>query len=189
MSNYDQLFFLLEERSMHETLKILLPRIIPDHIYYKCIPHEGKHDLEKSIPRKLRAFPKSTKFVVVRDKDSGDCIAVKQKLVDLCKQANRSDTLIRIACHELESWFLGDLKAVEQGLELNKGKLSKLQNKAKYRNPDRLASPKQELQRIAPDYQQIRGSRAIATYLDLRNNASESFQVFVKGIQQLVEEW
>lgn len=189
MSDYEQLYFLLEERSMSETLNILLPRIIPNHIYYKCIPHEGKQDLEKSIPRKLKALPESAKFVIVRDKDSGDCIAVKRKLADLCNLANRPDTLIRIPCHELESWFLGDLKAVEQGLNIKTGKLRKLQNKAKYRDRDRLASPKKELQRLAPNYQQISGSRAIATYLDFGNNTSESFKVFIGGIKKLVEEW
>ena len=54
----------------------------------------------------------------------------------MCQQANRPDTLIRIACHELEAWYLGDLAAVEQGLELKK--LGKLQNQRKYRNPDNI---------------------------------------------------
>lgn len=189
MSNYDRIIFLLEERSMHEMLKILLPKIIPDEIYYQCIPHEGKQDLEKSIPRKLKAFPKTAKFIIVRDKDSGNCKLVKQKLAKLCKQANRPDTLIRIPCHELESWFLGDLKAVEIGLEIRSGKLSKLQNKNKYRNPDKLTAPKKELLSIAPGYQQISGSRAIATHLDLNNNMSKSFQVFIKGIKKLIKEW
>lgn len=67
--NYDyNLVFLLEESSMKEMLELLLPRILPDNINYLCIPHESKSDLEKSIPRKLKAWNSpNTKFVIVRD--------------------------------------------------------------------------------------------------------------------------
>lgn len=47
--------FLLEERSMKELLEGLLPRLFPG-LPFLCIPHEGKRDLERSIPRKLRAW-------------------------------------------------------------------------------------------------------------------------------------
>lgn len=49
------LVFLLEELSMKVFLEGLLPRVLPEHIGVQLIPHEGKSDLEKSIPRKLRA--------------------------------------------------------------------------------------------------------------------------------------
>ena len=173
---------------MAEMLKILLPKIIPDDLTYKCIPHEGKQDLEKSIPRKLKAFPKETKFVIIRDQDSGDCLKTKQKLFQLCQQGNRNDILIRIACHELESWFLGDLKAVENGFKLKAGKLAKLQDKVKYRKPDNISSPKQELKKLVDIYQPISGSRAIANYLDIEINRSKSFHVFICGLKNLIGE-
>jgi hypothetical protein len=69
-------------------------RIIPSEITYKCIPHEGKQDLEKSIPRKLKAWHKPAKFIVIRDKDSADCLKAKQKLLKLCQQGDRPDTLL-----------------------------------------------------------------------------------------------
>jgi hypothetical protein len=100
MSNFE-LVFLLEEPSMKETLENLLPKILSPEIKYKCIPHEGKQDLERSIPKKLKAWTKPAKFIVIRDKDSDDCLIVKQKLLKLCQQGNKPDTLIRIACHEL----------------------------------------------------------------------------------------
>ncbi|MFM2313803.1 MAG: hypothetical protein RLZZ04_3079 [Cyanobacteriota bacterium] len=187
MNNFE-LIFLLEERSMEETLNALLPRIIPLGITYKCIPHEGKQDLEKSIPRKLKAWHQSAKFIVIRDKDSADCLEAKQKLLELCQKGDRPDTLIRIVCHELESWFLGDLAAVEKGLQLKAGKFSKLQNNQKYRNPDNIAAAKQELQKIAPDYQPIRGSRAIAPHLNLQSNTSKSFQIFLEGVNKIITE-
>ncbi len=183
--NYSfNIVLLLEERSMKEMLKILLPKIVPDDITYKCIHHEGKQNLERSIPRKLKAFPKQTKFIILRDKDSGDCIQVKDKLFQLCQQGNRPDTLIRIPCHELESWFLGDLAAVEKGLRIKSGKLARLQNKAKYRNPDNIGAAKQELRQIAPNYQPISGSRAIAQYLNPNNKGASHFG---KSIEQTNE--
>jgi hypothetical protein len=140
-----ELIFLLEELSMKETLEVLLPKLIPSNLRYRCIAHEGKQDLEKSIPRKLKAWNQPAKFIIVRDKDSADCKQVKQQLLELCQKGNKSDILIRIACHELESWFLGDLAAVEQGLNLKSGKLKKLQNNQKYRNHTVLTSSFKEL--------------------------------------------
>ena len=52
------LVFLLEERSMKEFLDILLPKILPENVGFRTIPHEGKSDLEKSIKTKLKAWTK-----------------------------------------------------------------------------------------------------------------------------------
>ncbi len=181
--SYD-LVFLVEEDSMKEMLNYLLPRIIPNHIKFICIAHEGKQDLEKSIPRKLRAWNKPAKFIILRDQDSGDCIQIKNTLFQLCQQGGREDSLIRIVCHELESWYLGDLKALEK---IFGGQLSKKQKNRKYRNPDQLNSAKQELRRIIPQYQPISGSREIAKYLDLDNNTSHSFRVFLQGLKKILD--
>ena len=103
-----RLVFLLEEYSMAVLFEGLLPRIYPD-LPFLCISHEGKQDLEKSIPRKLRAWQEpGVRFVIVRDKDEGDCRRVKARLYSLCQTGRREDSLIRIACHELEAWYLGD---------------------------------------------------------------------------------
>jgi hypothetical protein len=40
-----QLVFLLEEPSMAEVLKVLLPKVLPDNIGFKLIIHEGKQEL------------------------------------------------------------------------------------------------------------------------------------------------
>ena len=115
------LVFMLEEESMKAMLDIMLPKILPEAVEFRCIPHEGKHDLEKSIPRKLKAWQTpDTYFVIVRDKDSADCKEVKQRLTDLCVKAGRSDSVVRIACHEMESWFLGDLAALGQAFNIPK---------------------------------------------------------------------
>ncbi len=122
----------------------MLPEDFPKPI---VIPHEGKVDLVKSIPRKLRAWQTpDTRFVIVRDQDSADCNMVKQQLVSLCEKAGRPDSLIRIACHELESWFLGDLQTVATVFDLPR--VAKLDNKQTYRDPDQLSS--RELKKLVP---------------------------------------
>ena len=112
-----RLVFLLEEYSMAVLFEGLLPRIYPD-LPFLCISHEGKQDLEKSIPRKLRAWQEpGVRFVIVRDKDEGDCRRVKARLYSLCQTGRREDSLIRIACHELEAWYLGDTEALANAFE------------------------------------------------------------------------
>ncbi|MGK7931540.1 MAG: DUF4276 family protein [Microcystaceae cyanobacterium] len=182
--SYD-LVFLLEERSMKELLENLLPRIIPTNITFICIAHEGKQDLEKSIPRKLKAWETKTQFIILRDQDSGSCFKIKEQLLDLCEKGRRKDSVVRIVCRELESWFLGDLLAVEKAF---KKSVSHKQNHKKFRNPDKLNSAKQELRRLVPEYKPISGSRAIAQYLDLKNNTSKSFQVFIDGLNKIIEQ-
>lgn len=180
-----QFVFLLEEESMKACLNVLLPRILPDGITFKCIPHEGKQDLEKSIPRKLKGWNQpNTRFVIVRDKDSADCIEVKNRLLRLCQEAGRNDVLVRIACHELESWFLGDLNAVEQAFKLDN--IAKLQHKRKYKNPDQLSNASEELEKIVKSYRKVSGAKEIAQHLSLKNNCSISFNNFLKGVSRLI---
>ena len=99
-----RIVFLLEERSMQVLLDGLLPRLFPD-LPFLWVPHEGKRDLELSIPRKLRAWREpGVRFAVIRDNDGGNCVQLKAALRQLCKAGSREDTLIRIACQELEAW-------------------------------------------------------------------------------------
>ena len=116
-----RLVFLLEEYSMSVLLTGLLPRLFPD-LVFQCLPHEGKQDLDRSIPRKLRAWREpGVRFVVVRDNDGADCADLKAELVAQCAAGGRDDTLVRLACQELEAWYLGDpargRHALREGLQ------------------------------------------------------------------------
>ncbi|NEO93320.1 MAG: DUF4276 family protein [Moorea sp. SIO3G5] len=187
--NYD-LIFLLEERSMKNVLDQLLPKIIPDEITYLCIPHQGKQDLCKSIPNKIKAFQYSpdTRFIIVHDQNSHDCKKLKSELLEICQTAGKSNNvMIRIICHELESWFLGNLAAVEKAYNMKPNSLSKQQSKKKYRNPDQLNSAKQELKGLVKEYYPGIHSKKIAPHLSLTDNTSHSFQVFIKGIKHILE--
>lgn len=180
-----EIVFLVEEPSMKEFLKVILPKVIPDNILYTIIRHEGKQDLEKSIPQKLRAFRQpETRFVVLIDQDSNDCIVLKNCLLELCQEGGRENCLVRIVCHELESWFLGDLAAVGQAYNMNT--LARRQSEAKFRQPDRLGNPAQVLKLLVPDYQKISGARAVSKHMKLSENGSYSFAVFLNGLQKVI---
>lgn len=182
-----KLVFFLEEPSMKEMLKQFLPKIISNsdhHIQY--IVFEGKNDLQKRVGLKLRAWHQNaeTRFIILHDQDSNNCVQLKQQLRKIC-HSNGKDVLIRIACTELESWYIGDLKAV--AIALSQPHIAKLIPKSKYRNPDTLANAAEELGTITHKiYQKVAGSRAIGAELDADRNTSNSFNIFVAGIRNLV---
>ena len=121
----------------------------------------------------------------MRDQDSGDCRAVKRSLVEQCRLAGRDDVLVRVACHELESFYLGDLRAVERGLALSG--LSSHQQTRKFRDPDALGNAAEELKKLTRQaYQKRGGSRAIGVHLALDGtNASRSFNTLIDGLRRL----
>lgn len=179
------LVFLLEDRSMRVFLESFLPRILSHDFSYTLIHHEGKTDLIQSIPRKLRAWnTPGTYFIVLIDQDSRDCLELKQMLKELCQEAGRPETLIRIACRELESWFLADLQAVETNFQRHG--LARLQNQRKYRNPDFLGSPSQELSKLLPGYGKVVGAQQLGAILQIENERSSSFLNFVRGLETFV---
>lgn len=180
------LVFCLEEESAKVLLEGILPRLLPDNWTFMCIPFKGKQDLEKNLARRMRGWLKPhTQFVVMRDQDAGDCVILKNRLAELCVQAGKPNAMIRIACRELESFYFGNMEAVEKGLQIDN--IAKLKTKAKYRNPDRIGNPSEELMKITDGvYQKVSGSRAIAPYLDLELNSSRSFNVLIAGIKRLI---
>jgi len=178
--------FFLEERSAQEMLKGLLPRLLPRGAFsFRCIPFEGKRSLQKQLPIKLRGWrAPNTLFVVLQDQDNADCHELKHLLAGLCDKAGKPETLIRIVCRELESWYLADLKAVEKGLEM--ANLFRHQNTPRYRDPDKKPYPAKMLQNLTGGaYQKMAGSRAIGPHLDLDNTRSASFRNFITGVRRI----
>lgn len=182
-----ELVFLLEEASAKAMLQGLLPRLLDDRIQVRLITFEGKQDLEKQLPLRLRAYINPcARFLVLRDQDSApDCRVVKRKLVRLCESAGRgAESLVRIACHELETIYLADLKATESALGING--LSKKQSTSRFRQPDRLESPSGELSKITNgNYQKVGSSRLIGPLLEIDNERSATFKNLVSGIRRL----
>ena len=182
-----QIVFFLEERSAREMLEGLLPKIVPPDTHVEYRVFEGKRDLDKRLAKHLLAwYQPNTRFVVLRDQNHSDCHTIKAGLTKQCAACGKPDALVRIACHELETFYLGDLAAVARAI--GPQGLARHQNKAKYRNPDQLANAAQELKSIAPSYQKIASSRAIAPHLNITQNRSPSFNALVSGIQKLLRE-
>ena len=175
-----KIVFLVEEQSMEYLLNGILPRVLPSGIDFKVVPHQGKQHLQKSIPIKLRNWTEpNIRFIIVHDKDSWDCKVLKQELIDLSKQAGRADTLVRIACVEMEAWYFGDLEAVGQAFDKD---ISKYIRKGKYRIPDSIQNPKAEIKKIIPNLQQISAAIEISSHMNIEKNTSHSFNVFLEGV-------
>jgi len=179
-----EIVFSLEESSARAMLEGFLPKILPDELGRRFVVFEGKQDLEKQLVKRMRGYRvPDVKFVVLRDQDAADCKPIKAGLVKKCAQAGHPEALVRVACHELESWYLADLAAVEAGLGVRG--LVKLQKKRPYSKPDGQPNPSHTLQRIAPSYQKVGGSRAIGPHIDPENSRSRSFANLVAGIRRL----
>ena len=177
--------FLLEEYSMKVLLEGLLPRLFPD-LPFLCLPHEGKQDLKKSIPRKLRAWREpGVRFVVVLDNDGSDCLTLKQNLVDITRRSGRTDTIVRIVCQELEAWYFGAPAALANAFD--RPNLLAIAGRARFRDPDAIAQPARALAERVEEFQKVSGARRMAQALT-RENRSRSFQVLIAGIDGLAAE-
>lgn len=91
--------------------------------------------------------------------------------------------LVRIACRELENWYLGDMKAIEK--VFTKFKASKYLNKAKYRNPDNVHGS-YELSKIINNFSKGIASREIPKNMNLEENRSPSFNHLLTGIKHFL---
>lgn len=184
------LVFFLEEASARVLLEGIWPRLVaPDrNVNPQYRVFEGKQDLERQLERKLRGFQNPNACIIVmRDQDRDpDCRSVKRHLREICRRAGRAEAVIRIACHEIETFYLGDLHAVERGLDIPG--LAARQRRAKFRNPDLLRHPSMELEKLtAKRYQKVSGSRVIAPHLDLGSRRSPSFWHLIQAIRNAVE--
>ena len=185
-----ELVFLLEEESAKSMLLGLLPRILDPQVQPRLMVFEGKQDLEKQLTKRLRGYMNPhARFIVLRDQDSTpDCKVVKAKLLGLCAQAGRQAvSLVRIACHELESFYLADLRAVEVALGVTG--LARHQSSARFRSADRVQSPSRELGKLTHGaYQKVSGSRLLGPHLDLANDRSASFKNLIAGVRRWEQE-
>ena len=167
-----QVEILVEEPSMDNFLQVILPLILPQgyqvgiNVFVR--PHQGKQDLQKSIPKKIQAFShfwRPVKVLILQDQDNEDCEKLKNNLMGICRRAGNCPRLVRIACRELESWYLGDMDAIEAVYPSFKAE--KFQNKKKFRNPE-TCFPSYELKKIIPNFQKGFASREIPKHMEIK---------------------
>ncbi|GGD10122.1 DUF4276 family protein [Aquisalinus flavus] len=193
--SYPEVVVLTEEPSIKEVILKIWGKV-PDssEVSLKCIVHEGASDLERSIPRKLKGWQNPhARFLILRDNDTADCMVRKNKILALCEAANKHEHCkVRIVCQELESWFLGDLKAVEDANLADKA-ISHKQRHMPYREPDTIQSPIPKLdallkKEIIVSNQKITIARTIAPHIDVERNLSPSFQNTFSALCRLAGE-
>ena len=107
---------------------------------------------------------------------------LKQDLLRICESTGKP-LLVRIACHELEAWYFGDLHAVSAAYGRD---VTGLALKSKYRIPDSIVNPKRELKKYVPELEQIDGAKRIAPHMNLQANTSHSFNALLYGIESIL---
>ena len=106
------IIFLVEDYSMRKFLEGILPRLGFASHHFEIKHHNGKEDLLANLSKVIPTLSKrAAHLIVLIDKDKQDCVQLKQKLQEKMAWCFCQYTL-RIACYELESWFLGDLDAI-----------------------------------------------------------------------------
>ncbi|BAQ63583.1 DUF4276 family protein [Geminocystis sp. NIES-3709] len=130
-------------------------------------------------------------------------MALKQKLEGIAKQTgfitktsrtNNQDfqVLNRIVVEELEAWFFGDINAIRQAYPRVSQNLI---NQKPYRNPDNIKGGTWEaLEKILNKAGYFQGglqklvcAREISGYMNLNENRSKSFQIFVQGLLEIIK--
>ena len=196
---------LVEEYSAEEALNNLLPKLLPPDVDFKVIHFRGKPDLLNKLPDRLKGYrswlPDDWRIVVICDRDSEDCLALKQKLEDIATKTgfttpstasnDQFHVLNRIAIEELEAWFLGDASAIAKAYPKVKETFA-TQNK--YRLPDEISGGTWEaLERLLRNkgyhpggLNKVEAARAISLHMKPECNRSVSFQQFCTGLSALV---
>ena len=163
---------------------------------------QGKPDLLKRLPERLKAYKapiyENYKIIVIVDRDNQDCRALKNQLEDiaqkegiLTKSSAKVDYRIinRIAIEELESWFFGDVQAINAAYQ----KIPlRIINKERYRDPDAIKGGTAEaLEKILKDKKYYTRmpkpevARKISFHMEPERNTSKSFQVFRDALKDL----
>lgn len=181
----------VEEPSAKNVLEVILPQILPGNVYFQIYPHQGKQDLEKALNSTVPSISKThgARILVMRDQDNEDCKDVKKKIIELLRGSS-APTLVRIVCHELESWFLGDLIAVSKAYP--RFKPDSVSSRANFRDVDEIINANEQLLSIIPEYSgrtrlpKIEVSESIAPFMNLTSNNSKSFNNFLSGVNKLI---
>jgi hypothetical protein len=197
--------FLVEEQSAETALQILIPRIIGPDVGFRIHSHEGKQDLLKKLPDRLRGYrawlPDDWRIVILIDEDRQDCRALKERLEGAAAAAGlttkskpgprgRFQVVNRLAIEELEAWFFGDVPALTEAYP---GVPPTLGRRRGHRDPDSIAGGTWEsLERILKRAGHCRAgmvkmetARRVSTFMDPDRNTSRSFRIFRDSLRQV----
>lgn len=194
--------FLVEEPSMEEFLRVLLPRLLPHDRTFAIHSFRGKPDLRRKLDARLRAYsrwlPEDWRIVVMVDRDEDDCLALKGEFETAARNVGlrtRSaapgcswQVANRVVVPELEAWFFGDWEAVRDAYPRVSATTPK---QSRYRDPDSINHTWEAFERIlkrhryfATGLRKTEVARAVATHLVPDRNRSHSFRVFLNAIRE-----
>jgi hypothetical protein len=194
--------FLIEEESAESALQHLIPAILGTDVAYRAIRFQGKPDLLKKLPDRLKGYsnwiPDDYRIVVLVDEDRQDCRMLKQELETVATRAGLItkstaregsvfQVLNRIAVEELEAWFFGDVDALRTAYPRVSPNLHK---NHRYRDPDAISGGTWEaLERVLQQngyfqggLPKIQAADEIAQHMVPERNTSRSFQIFHAGL-------
>ena len=196
---------LVEEPSAQEALRFILPQVLGDVPTFDIHVHQGKKDLLRKLPGRLRGYshwlPDDWRIVVLVDNHHQDCRVLKANLerealkagfvTKSSPRSGRLQVLNRIVVEELEAWLLGDLVAVQTAFPKVPGSL---RSGSRFRDPDAIrGGPCEALEKLlrrAGYYKaglpKVEAARRIATHMEPARNRSKSFQVFREGLVHFI---
>lgn len=186
---------------MEAALRLLLPKILGD-ISFLTISFQCKQDLLKQLPIRLKAYkrslPKNYALLILVDRDSDDCRKLKQKLENMAIEAklltktnagkgNLFQVINRVVIEELESWFFGDWRAVQEAYPRVSARIPQ---SAAYRDPDSIRGGTWEaFERVLQNagyfktgLAKFENAKAVAQHMDPNRNKSTSFCAFRDAI-------
>lgn len=198
----------VEEPSMAAFLQEFLPRHLDPAVTWKPIDYGSKPRLLTELPKRLHGYAKYAaeyrpRVLVLVDRDSEDCIKLKQRLESYCGDAglatisNRTasgdfDVVNRIVIEELEAWFFGDFTALDAGWP----GMARHAKTARYREPDGIIGGTHEaLLRAFQSARHLQGlnrlpkietARTMAQHMAPDRNQSPSFKQFWRGLNDLL---
>ena len=170
-------------------LQGFLPRVLPKgyaldaNVFIR--PHQGKSDLIKSLRQKaprLHEYDPPVRLLVIHDQDANDCVELERTLTDTIDKGRRADfpLCVRIACRELENWYLGSLPEVERLYPASRA--SQLVAKRKYRDCDRLNGAAEMESLTKKAFAKTDCARRMGPIIAIEGSRSVSFGWFVRGL-------
>lgn len=191
---------LTEEQSAKTFLHNIMPKILGGEDTYSIYNYQGKHDLIKKLPNRLRAYhnpPLNThKIIILIDRDSGNCKDIKNQLENIACNAglttktmdpNNFQVITRVVIEELESWYFGDIVALHEAYPIIP---KNLRQRKGYCTPDTIPKPSNRLLRLLQsEYAEtnhlpkIDVAQRVSPYMNPEINTSESFQQFCEGVK------
>jgi hypothetical protein len=183
------LYFYVEGETEKRFIEPLCKRLFPAWMA-EVFSLGNKSNVINQSPSFIKNLDKQyglKRHIILFDQDTGNCEEEKKLLALKIKAvAPLAAVEIRIACNEIESWFLGDINTLKEFFNLPNINNSQ----EKYRHTDEISKPSTLLTRETKGAYQKSGIEVsrIAEKINIEENKSISFHYFIKAINRLTQE-